>query len=287
MENKKWSIQDIENEYLETRFSRQNFSDMWRGSDMGACARKRIYHRKKILPTEELSDRIRRVLEIGNMYHWRYQKLLKKLGFLIKKEGEIINKEYNYAGHFDALVGRKPAPIDEKDFTFTTDEGEKKIHQESYDWAVKKRKEVLKESPDGLPLLLYDFKTQHSRSFDYIKNKPQEEHRLQLLSYLIFAREQYPGIEEGRLMYISKDDSRIAEFPIKITPESEKQIKEELSYLNLCWKNNILPPQLDEIVVEPRRTSPNWKCSFCPYLTHCRGKNWANNTRKKIKDNAI
>ena len=267
----KWSIQTFEDEYLEEKFKRTSKpSEKWRGSDMGACFRKRIYSRQGVKPTEKLDARIRRVLDTGDIFHWKYQNFLKRIGILVGKEIEITNEEYNYIGHCDAVVGGIPK-VKKELFEWTNKKtGEKKLNEKMYNWTVKKMEEV-KE----LPLLLYDFKTQHSQSFHYLdKQGPQKEHIHQLASYLTFIdKKKYP-VTEGRLMYISKDDSRLLEFPVICNAKVETTIKEELRELQEYWDNKELPPKLDNTTEERGKKYPNWKCRFCSFLTHCKGKDW-------------
>ena len=278
MENNEWSIQSFENQYLEEQMKREEKpSEWWRGSDMGSCMRKRIWQRKGIKKTEEITIIQRRTMDVGSMFHWKYQKLFEKLGLLIEKEGEVIDESLHFKGHFDVLAGGIPE-VKKELFEFTNKEGKLWLDSNGYDFAIKLKEKIDKEYPNGLPKLLYELKTQHSMSFQYIEKKPNEEHFYQLCSYLFFLREKYPDIKEGRILYISKDDSRLVEFPIKLTKEIEDKIINELVMLNDYWKNDELPPQISEIDGK----SVNWKCRFCPYKTLCRGEGWEENLKKQI-----
>ena len=104
MENKNWSIQSVISDYLKEKFSQKHDSDHWYASDMGYCFRKRCYKRAEVKPSEEMTDQQMRKLECGNIFHWWIQKKLEDCGVLLKKEQEVENKEYNYKGHYDALV---------------------------------------------------------------------------------------------------------------------------------------------------------------------------------------
>jgi radical SAM protein with 4Fe4S-binding SPASM domain len=278
--NNSWSIQEFENAYLEFQMKRgDQKSDYWRGSDMGACARKRIYTRKGIQPTELITSRQHRTMDVGNLFHTKYQRFFKKLGILIEKEGEIVNEEYHFKGHFDALLGGIPKPVRKEDFTFKGKDGKEFFKQDEFDWFNGFLSGLNQRFPTGLPLLLYELKTQHSMSFQYIEKKPQPEHYYQLCSYLYFLKDKYPELKEGRILYISKDDSRLCEHIIRLNDETIEQIESELKQLNEYWKKDELPPQLEEI--ENGRI--NWKCSYCPFLTHCRGEGWVDIVSKKIK----
>ncbi len=281
-----WSIVGIYDNYLDFSMQRKETpQDYWRGSDMGSCPRKRVYQRLGIKKTEIITKGQRKIMDLGTMYHWHFQGFLKKTGLQIEKEGELKNEQYHYIGHFDSLVGGIPKEIDKKHFEFIGRNNELIFFEETYQYHCKQREQLLEMFPDGLPKLLYDFKSQHSASFQYIENAPKKEHVAQLRSYLYFAKisgiEMYQDIKEGRLLYISKDDMRTVEHVVYLTPESEEEIKAELGYLNECYKQDILPPQLPDIA-EGRK---NWQCSYCPYLTYCKGKDWGKTATKKITTN--
>ena len=55
--------------------------------------------------------------------------------------------------------------------------------------------------------------------------------------------------------------------------------KEFSTYLNKCLKDKTLPPQLPEV----DKGRVNWKCSFCPFKTYCRGKGWEEKLKVEIK----
>lgn len=84
-----------------------------------------------------------------------------------------------------------------------------------------------------------ELKSCHSRDFWNIGNKypPKLQHRLQLWAYLRgFKREQ------GRLVYISKDDMSIKEFLVRRDDEKLEHIVEtEMKILNEAWEKR-LPP---------------------------------------------
>lgn len=278
-----WSIQGLHNNYLEITLERKETpSDYWRASDMGGCMRKRFYSRKGIPKTEPFTAKQKRVLDLGSMVHRYYQSLFKKLGILIEEEGEIINEKYHFKGHFDVLAGGKIQEINIDNFRYTDKSGEKKILTWLYDACVQIRKGLLETFPDGMPKLMYEMKTQDGNSFRYVEEKPNEEHVYQLASYLLFIRDKYPDVQEGRILYIDKNKLNEVEHIVRITPELENRIINELVQLNDYWQRNETPPQISEF---GERGTVNWKCTYCPYLTFCRGKNWEKELKIKKHEN--
>ncbi len=274
-----WSIQGLHNNFLEDSLKYdEKPSDWWRASDMGACLRKRFYQRKGIKKTEPFTVNTKRNLELGNMYHRYYQSFFKKLGILIEKEGEIVNEKYHYKGHFDVIAGGKPKEPNIEDFKYTDKNGEIKVLERLYNFCIKQKQELDKLFPKGMPKLLYEFKTQNGNSFQYISRAPQQEHLIQLASYLLFAKEKYPDIKEGRILYINKNNLTEVEHIIDLTPELETKIIDELIQLNTYWERDELPSQLPEVIGK----QPNWQCQYCPFKTYCRGKGWEIELKRKL-----
>ena len=137
----------------------------------------------------------------------------------------------------------------------------------------------------GDRMILYDFKTVNSMAFQYYLNQGfPEYHKMQLASYCYFLRQQFPGLEEMRMFYISKDDLRVEEVPVWYTQELEDKVLKELNTLNKFWALGELPPRITKDYHS--LTCPNaWQCAkkvgkvrkdgsyrykpFCPYFDHC------------------
>lgn len=113
---------------------------------------------------------------------------------------------------------------------------------------------------DGMP---YELKTKHSNSFwkkdwqgkSYLPNR---HHEMQLWTYLKSLDK-----EEGRLVYVSKDDLAIAEFVVR---QDDKQLAEEttkeLELLNRAWQEQLPPP--------PIMDKKDWRYKYCPvHQSHC------------------
>lgn len=107
-------------------------------------------------------------------------------------------------------------------------------------------------------LILYDYKSQNSRAFTYMKDnkRPMSHyHKMQLGTYMLmlrkwFAPPNYFLVERGlsidmlgesRILKISKDDLRMAEEQLLWSPELEKDIVGYWRTLNGYWNNKALP----------------------------------------------
>lgn len=116
---------------------------------------------------------------------------------------------------------------------------------------------VVKES--GKPIVL-EIKSKHSRAFWYMHKKKegaQMHHRMQLWIYLYCL-----DIEEGRIVYISKDDRCKLEFPIYLNdPELKKLVMSELKMMQRAWKEKLPPPVLFD--------ETDWRAKYCRWHKQC------------------
>lgn len=270
-ETKSWSIRSLYQEYLEEKYKKRKFSDYWRASDLGSCFRRRFYLRKRIQPSNQMKGIVCRALEEGSLIHWHYQRFFERLGILRMKEKELTDEKYNYSGHFDAIVGGVPSIIKREEWE----------SKEIYEWAKEKRKQLMKEFPNGLPLMLYEIKTCKRMGFMYFKKDgPNPDHILQIGSYLLYAPLK---LKCGRILYINKDTSEDIEFHIVLTDQLKSKVLTDLKIINKFWEKGELPPQLPEFIEAQKGERINWKCEYCPYRDYCRGKDWYERLKKNYQ----
>jgi hypothetical protein len=104
--------------------------------------------------------------------------------------------------------------------------------------------------------ILYDYKTQHSRAFQWAKKTDRDMshfHRMQLGTYMYMIRklqkeplklaelDNLPLLEEARIMKISKDDLCMLEEQLLWSPKLEKDVVGYWRTLNGYWKKKQLP----------------------------------------------
>lgn len=109
-------------------------------------------------------------------------------------------------------------------------------------------------------LILYDYKTQNSQAFSWMKKQPDRGmshyHQMQLGTYMYMLRKHSPltsednfghpsittkDVSEARILKISKDDLRLAEEQLLWTPALEKKVYEYWSSLNSYWNAKKIP----------------------------------------------
>ena len=91
-------------------------------------------------------------------------------------------------------------------------------------------------------LILYDYKTAHSRWFEYAKGRPMSHYnKMQLGTYMYMLRKEKPELDESRILKISKDDLRLHEIVLLWTPDLEKEIVGYWRTLNGYWEKKTIP----------------------------------------------
>lgn len=208
----------------------RDYGDYFSASSAGYCQRKVIFERLGVPPVTE-DARKQRVFSSGHIFHEWIQRITKEAGLSIAQELELKDNDLMVKGHFDDLVLVAPYEVPE----------------------------VYKQGGQADPpkhLILYDYKTAHSKSFTYKKDKMSHYWKLQLGTYMYTLRKHSlkhdpklkgPWVEtkdltEARILIISKDDLRLAELQLMWSDELEKEVLDYWKSINTYWKNKIMPP---------------------------------------------
>ena len=235
------------NEYLLKKSKEErNYGSYWSASSAGYCMRLNIMRRLGVPKVPELEDNATqtRIFEAGHIFHEWLQRITKDAGLSIASEVELQDEDLMIRGHFDdlVLVGGTVYKIDGdgKDLGYMTKGGK---------------------------LILYDYKTAHSASFNYKKRQTEigHYHKMQLGTYMYMLRNgsetiepndhttqfnsqdwdkekfAYPQLSEARILSISKDDLRMHEQQLLWSPQLEKEVYSYWSTLNGYWKARTLP----------------------------------------------
>jgi len=290
-----WSIQSIWNEEVSELMRAPKERDYISFSDIGKKDYWSRYMKMTgVETTNKPSPRLMRIFQAGNEFHNLVKNVFKKAGIFINSQDELDrygNIQYTEIpatettlkqyGMYDILVGGKPDLdkalrwIEESDLSFFAKEKAEKI--------ARLAQEKFK---DGLKKYLYEVKSINSNAFwskkQYLYDA-YSHHRHQAYGYLMGNREK-EGVEEARLLYISKDDLTLAEFPILLNDiklrESYKEDVERMSYYIL---NKIEPPKPPYVIYDPHKKysfqhnkikhtvrgcyTHNWEVGWSPYLT--------------------
>lgn len=218
---------------LELAKGRRDYGEYWSASSAGYCMRKTIFDRLQV-PLVNDDARKQRIFSSGHVFHAWLQGITKETGLSIAQEIELINKELLVKGHFDDLVLIDPNIAWDKVDPFDGEEA----------------------PPTEDKLILYDYKTQNSKSFATYAKRPSYYHKMQLGTYMYMLRkypvqtnpiglEHAPGLRnlsEARILKISKDDLRLAEVQYMWSDELKTEVLDYWDTLNKYWQNRTLPP---------------------------------------------
>ena len=206
----------------------RSYGEYWSASSAGYCMRLNIMRRLGVPKVPELADNATqtRIFEAGHIFHEWMQRITKNAGLSIASEVELQDEDLMIRGHFDDLV------------------------LSSYDESGEQARAG--DEIRAQHLILYDYKTAHSASFNYKKDQPMGYyHKMQLGTYMYMLRQRntlkhelYDGIEslsEARILSISKDDLRLDEKQLLWTPELSDEVLKYWQTLNKYWTDKKLP----------------------------------------------
>jgi hypothetical protein len=117
--------------------------------------------------------------------------------------------------------------------------------------------DAIVDTPAGL--ILYDFKTVHSRKFHWNRKdgKPIDRHyAMQAMTYAMMLP---IGVADIRIAYISKDDLCIEEASVFDVDNIIDATRWDWLSLITCW----------DAQTEPNPNPMTWECGYCIYGTEC------------------
>ena len=109
-------------------------------------------------------------------------------------------------------------------------------------------------------LVLYDFKTVHSKKFHYMKKFETDGDRHYAMQAYTYAMMLPFGVTDIRIAYISKDDLCIREVSINEEyPNIDEWVLKDWVKLIECWDSQ----------TEPEPNPMDWECGYCGYKSSC------------------
>ena len=255
LEQMKWSIQGLWNQIGEGSVYPPKERDYISPSDLGKDYWGRYQKMTGQTATNPYDQRTLRIFQAGNEFHNLVGNIFKALGIHVNtqdKPDEHGRNQWSIVpetedclktlGKYDNLVGGKP----------DLEQAEKQCKaMEFSEFATEKTlaigKHILETNPEGLKPLIYEIKSINSMAFwnkkDYLSDA-YPHHSLQLFNYL-----KANSIEEGRVLYVSKDDLMLAEFPVYLKdPKLEEIFNKDRKEMSYFIKNKIEPPKPEYIV---------------------------------------
>ena len=258
-----WSINKIWNQAIEVNDERPVTprNRMW-ASELGKSDLD-IYLKLIGEPVSNPFDaRARRKFEAGNLFEWIVKLVLIRCGVYKSSQDWISNKEFGLevSGKLDHLAGGIPK----------YEEARKEVEAlELPELFTKATNQILdyfaKEYPNGLPEQIIEVKSTSSFGIEkvYFTEKGLAGHDLQAFHYA------YNKKLPATLLYICRDDLRMAEIPI--LPDNEELLaryKAKIASVADFYSKKVLPPKEPEIVWEEgvERFTKNFNVEYSGYL---------------------
>lgn len=202
----------------------------WHASALGSCLCGQYLARLGVKPDEAIDDRTLRVFDMGNKIEDWVVSLIKDNEFVM--EDNATKRQYQIETQGRVL-------------------SEKYNFSGYYDLSLKDIRTQEKE--------IVELKSKHSKSFWYMDKQgqgAQDSHQMQLWSYLEFTE-----TDKGRIVYISKDDLAVLEYPIfRNNEELRRLVLDQLEVLNEAWEQKI----------PPKPAPPeSWQAKYCNCHSKC------------------
>lgn len=219
------------------RFRKSKDPDWWWASGLGMCLRKHYLRRMGLTPTEKKEFRIMFLGQDGTAAHeWR-EAAARDMEVLVEAEGRLVDRKLKYKGRFDLIV---------------------KLNHKK--------------------LVLIDIKTQRPEAFFRRSRRPDSQkvsdfQKMQLASYVYFARKKYPQLKEARLYFVDRGGGLREEFIFNFGKLWFGKVLAELKLLNKHWSSKTFP----------KKTTKKWECRFCDHKTICKAVDKKKLTFKQVK----
>lgn len=271
MSNQSWSFANIWNESLLQREEREIIArDYLWATDLGKSTVDAWLALKGEKPTNPPDARALRKFEAGNIWEWIMKLILIRAGIL---HAEQVHVSHQYegllkvTGRLDYIAG---GTVDyEKGIAQLDDLLLPSLFKRAGENIITHFKE---KYPDGLKKTVLEIKSTSAFMFEVYEkiHKAGKNHRMQAFHYV---KSDQTDTNEAHIVYVSKDDCRIAEYGVLNPSSTETEYKEAIARVTAFYNANEMPPLEPLIVWDDDLCSfqKNWKVEYSPYLTKLYG----------------
>ena len=293
---KSWSIQSVFHDFLKEgdreRKKIEPRTHIW-ATEVGKNHWERYMKMTGVQAKGDFSGRVLGKFFMGELIERSLAIVLVMIGVLKIDNEHITIPEtkdmLSVTGYIDFVVGGKPKPWSEIEKDPITELiFSKQLFGQYKPFAKKIHEKILKEHENGLKSLVYEIKSVNSQLFWAKKDYLQEAYKFHMFQNLTYLRAT--KIEQGRVLYVSKDDHVMQEFPIylkneKMNEEWEEDVKKMTYYI----RNKIEPPKPEMVIFDERKKinfthnkkkyyitgsyTDNWEIKWSNYITQMGYKN--------------
>lgn len=219
----------IDQSIKEERDEKEHIQRHWYISRLGSCPTGQYLERAGAEPDEPFDNRTLRVFHCGRVFEdWIVGLLEKQESATLETQVAVEANDLDVSGYADIVLTENGQPT------------------------------------------VYEIKSKHSRAFWYMVEDHKlrdgtikkaeganRQHEIQLWMYLYLL-----DVPMGKLVYVSKDDLTIAEYPVFRDDNVLKaEVLSTLSILNKAWADKV-PPQ-------PITDPADWRYKYCSYHKQC------------------
>ena len=264
-EEKPWNFAGVWNKALEQQEERpiKVRNHLW-ASELGKSPIDLYLKLTGVKPTNPPNARSLRKFEAGNIFEWIVSLILKRAGILQESQ-KWTSFQYpgllETTGKADFIVGGVPKGADE-----TINEMRTLGLPDVFIRGAEAVARHLEAYPSGLKPMPLEIKSVSSFMFEALEAKgvASRNHRLQLFHYL-----KSMDFEEGRIVYISRDDLRMMEVVIERNSPVEQDYKKEIEVISKYILAKERPPIEKAIILDGDlgKFSKNYNIAYSNYLT--------------------
>lgn len=217
-------------------------------------------------PSNPFDSRAKRKFDAGVMWEWIAELVAKRAGLFISSQDKV---EFQLPGMLK-VTGKLDLKLGGVRNLEQMKRMESALEIISFpDRFVKAMQEVERafNFDTDLPVRVLEVKSSSAFMYDaqYKEGIPSENHALQCLHYLLST-----GIEEGAVLYISKDDSRMTEIPVWRDDETLNAKYKEILRLATHYYTTKTKPEIEPLIqfsYDQGRFTDNWNIKYSGYLT--------------------
>lgn len=270
MQKLSWSVYGAWNEQLGTRENRAPYPrDYIWASEIGGSFVDRYLKMQGVPQTNPPNPRSLRKFVAGNIWEWIIGFVLRRAGVLIDCQ-EKLSYQYpdllKVTGKLDFLAGGQPDW--EKAQAEVSSLGLPHELERASVAIVKHLQEAYGNAP--LKTVVIEVKSVGSYMFGRYESTQQANpnHRGQIFHYL-----KAKDLDEGHIVYVSKDDCRMIECGIYNPSTAESEYKADIGRMTGFYNSGEQPPLAPEVLFDEVFLSfrTNWHIEYSGYLTKLYG----------------